>query len=518
MQQPNSNKMNLIAPSHPSAEPDEFTPEKLRAWLSSLAAADAIGSARASIERLVALNRARLQSRTRLRLLDMFRDHIEWLLPQLEGRVARAQPPLAGTLRQAAYCIEKLLKELAAGYSHLVLRVPRTWLSGGSKSQLHVPLARALDFHARRLALSQRMYTRSPAAVWAEMHQLFQLARDAGLADRETDSPHTSPLRVYREALLLAFAEPTKLMHGDFARVQNYLAANGDLAEIVPKAKVELAQCVFAIDPRRDRPGVAYSKRADAGYQNGDLMLVTHKLVERLEIQLRKLADGVAPASLGLPHEAAQSHYQELLQRLLVQWRGERKNRSARMRFHPRVDLWVGLREIWRQLRSDLPKDEQADITQREGPPRATEWIIVNESGRGFALSYMSGILPPINVGEIVALKTRERNAIYVCLVRWILSNNPEHYELGLQQLGPIVVPAVYKPSEADRSAPEPILFFPEMPAQRRAPVVAAPPNRVRVNGAFSLRHRLGRLSLCAARVVETTPSIELVEVVAPSP
>jgi len=509
--------LDFIARTRSGAGDGEFAPDRVRTWLSSLPAADAMSAARALIERLVDLNRAELQSRSRLRVLDMFRDYVDWLLPQLEGRIARAQLPLAGELRQVAYCIEKLLKELAAGYSDVVLRVPRAWLSIGSKRQLHLPLTRAIDFHARRLALSQRLYARSPGAVWVEMHQIYQIARDWGVADREAEAPRTSPLQVYRDALLLAFAQPTKLNHGDFARVQSYLAGHGDLAELVPAGKVAEPLCVFAIDPRRDKPGVAYAKRADAGFENGELMLVTHHLVERLLIQLKKLQAGIAPTSLGLTDEAAREHYQELMQRLIAHWRGERKSRTARMRFHPRVELSVGLRDIWRLLRAESPQDTPAaDITRREALTRASEWIILNESSRGFALGYMSGGLPPINVGEIVALKGKERGAVYVCLVRWILSNNPEHFELGLQQLAPIVVPAVIKPGELERVAPEPILFFPEVPAQRRPPAVLTPVNRLRSNEEFSLRHRLGRLSLRASRVIEKTPSVELIEVVAP--
>ncbi len=509
--------LNFISATGGTDEEGEFSPDRMRAWLSSLSAADATGTASVLIDRLVQVNRAQLQGRLRVRLLDMFRDHIDWLLPQLESRIARAQPPLAGNPRQVAYFIEKLLKELASGYSQVVLRAPRTWLSIGQRNQLHVPLTRAMDFHARRLQLSQRLYARSPGGVWSDMHHLYQLARDSGITEREIEAPQTSPLRVYRDALLLAFAQPTKLMHGDFLRVQAYLAANSDLAEIVWAGKVDDPLCVFAIDPRHDRPGVAYAKRADTGFDNGALLLRTHALVERLQSQLKKLHDGVPPATLGLPEESARIAYQELMQRLIGHWRGERKNRSARMRFHPRVELWVGLREIWRVLRAESPQDmPAADITQREAPARASEWIIANESSRGFALKYMSGSLPPINVGEIVAIKGKDRGSVYVCLVRWILSNTPEHFELGLQQLAPIVVPAVYKPAQQDRVAPEPILFFPEMPAQKRAPAVVAPPNRLRSNEAFSLRHRRGRLELRAGRVIEKTPSVELIEVITP--
>lgn len=508
--------MKFIAAGQAGAD-DEFSPEKVRAFLSGLPSGDPKRAARLLIARLVALNAANLPARARQRLLDMFRDHVDWLLPQLEIRVSKVTPPIPAPVREAAYAIEKLLKELAAGYARTVFEVPRSWLPLGLRQKLQVPLTRAMDFHARRLALSQRLYARNPGGVWTDLHRLFQLARESGLASKEIESPRTSPLRVYRDALLLAFAEPTKLMHGDYARVQGYLAAHGELAEIAPGRKFEDPLCVFAIDPRRDKPGIAYAKRADVGFENGALVLLTHRLVERLEGQLKRLRDGIPPGNLGLPEEARTPAYRELMQRLVVHWRGERKNRTARTRFHPRVELWVGLREIWRSLRAEAPVETpHADITARELPARSSEWIILNESSRGFALKFMSGALPPISVGEVVGLKAKDRGAPFVCLVRWVQSNSPEHFEIGLQQLAPFVLPAVYKAAEQEPVAAEPVLFLPQVPAQKRAPAVVAPPDRVERERAFSLRHRGARLSLRASRVIERTQSVELIEVEAP--
>ncbi len=496
-----------------SAE-DEFSPGQVRAFLSGLPGGDPKRSARLLIARLVALNGASMPARARLRALGMFRDHVDWLLPQLEIRVAKVTPPIAAPLREAAYAIEKLLKELAAGYSRAVFETPRSWLPMGLRKKIHVPLTRAMDFHARRLALSQRLYARSPSGVWIELHRLFQLARECGVASQEIESPRTSPLRVYRDALLLAFAEPSKLMHGDFSRVQGYLAAHAELAEIVAGRKFDEPLCVFAIDPRRDKPGIAYAKRGDAGFENGALVLLTHRLVERLDSQLKRLRGGIPPGTLGLPEEARMPAYRELMERLAVHWRGERKPRTARTRFHPRVELWVGLREIWRSLRAEAPfETPQADITARELPVRASDWIIVNESSRGFALKFMSGALPPISVGEIVAVKPKEGSAAFVCLVRWVQSNGPEHFEIGLQQLAPFVLPAVYRAGERKPVAAEPVLFLPQVPAQKRASAIVAPPDRVDRERPFTLRHGGARLSLQAHRVIERTQSVELIEV-----
>jgi hypothetical protein len=249
----------------------------------------------------------------------------------------------------------------------------------------------------------------------------------------------------------------------------------------------------------------------------GSWSLPPPTLVERIDTQLKRVRSGVAASSLGLPDEGATLAYQELLQRLAVNWRGERAVRPTRTQFHPRIEAWVGLREIWRALRAESPADPGSEQGSGTGagaaPVHASEWIVLNESSRGFALRHMSGTPPPIQVGELVAIRPQGRGAIFVCLVRWIQSNNPEHLEVGIQQLAPVAVPAVYKLSEANGSAPEPVLFFPQMPTQRKAPAIAVPPDRLRGDSPFSLRHRRGHLNLRPGRIVEKTSSIELIEV-----
>jgi hypothetical protein len=510
--------MNFIAPGRESVPPPEFAPEQLRDWLAALPQHDATAAAGALIERLIELNRADLQARARLRALEMFRDHADGLVPHLERRLQDAVPPLAGAMRHVAYLMEKLYKELAAGYSRAVLEVPKTWLSLGYRSQLYLPLVRAMEHHARRLALAQQLYARSPGAVWAELHRLYHLAREWRMEAERIESPAISALDIYRTALLLAFAQPSKLNRTDFLRVQAYLAAHAELAEVTPARLGADVSCTFAIDHRRDKPGVALAKRRDIGLENGEMFLVTTALVDRIETQVKRLRSGISGASLGLPDEAASLGYQELLQRLAANWRGERAARAARTQFHPRIEVWVGLREIWRALRAEA--DAQAGSAAAAGSPpaRSSEWIVLNESSRGFALRHMSGTPPPIHVGELVAIRPQGRNTLFVCLVRWIQSNNPEHLEAGVQQLAPVAVPAVYKLSEEDRGAPEPVLFFPQMPTQRKAPAIAMPPDQLRGDQPFSLRHLRGRLNLRPGRLIEKTSAIELIEVWAADP
>jgi len=106
--------LNFIAPGKTAEPNDEFGPERLREWLNALPT-DPVRAAKAIIGHLGAFNRAPMHGRLRLRLLDMFRDHLEYLLPQLEKRLADVTPPVSGPVRQHAPTIEKLLTETAAG-------------------------------------------------------------------------------------------------------------------------------------------------------------------------------------------------------------------------------------------------------------------------------------------------------------------------------------------------------------------------------------------------------------------
>ena len=277
----------------------------------------------------------------RLRALEMFRDHADGLVPHLERKLQDAVPPLVGAMRHVAYLMEKLYKELAAGYSRAVLDVPKTWLSLGYRSQLYLPLVRAMEHHARRLALAQQLYARSPGAVWAELHRLYQLAREWRMDAERIESPTVSALDIYRTALLLAFAQPSKLNRTDFIRVQAFLGTHAELAELTAAKPVGDMTCVFSIDYRRDKPGVALAKRKDIGLENGEVFLITTALVDRIETQLKRLRTGIAPVSLGLPDEAATLSYQELLQKLAINWRGERAARATRTQFHPRIEVWL---------------------------------------------------------------------------------------------------------------------------------------------------------------------------------
>lgn len=473
-----------------------------RAWLSALSSADSMSAARALVDRLVSLNRAQLQMRLRLRLLDMFSEHAEKLLPDLGQRIEEALPPVRGSTRQSAYLIEKLYKELGVGYSLVVLRAPRHWLSPGFKRQMHAPLVNAMGYHARRLALSEKLYAPAPRGVWQALHQLYRLAVEWKIAERAVGSKEISALRIYREALLLSFAQPQQFGPGDFKRVYSYVYEHAHLAIFAYDQDIADTSNLFLIDTRGDTPGAAYAKRKS--YSQGRLLLDTGKLVEGIKTELRQLRNDA------LQLRAAQngSGHVELLQRLEENWRGEYLARNLRSRFHPRAQLWNGLPSIWRLMR------ETTRTGTQNSNATAGEWLIINESPRGFALTFMSGAAPQLSVGELVAIRGNGRSKFHVCIVRWIVSNGPEHMEIGLEQLAPLAISAWYHSPEGERGTTESVLYLPSIPGPGKSALVIAPAGRIDLARTVELLHAQGRLSLYATRVTETTSNAEFIEVV----
>ena len=474
--------------------------DESRAWLNTVTDADTIAAAAALVDRLVSLNSARMQFRLRMRLMDMFSEQAGKLLPDLEQRFSKGAPPLGGKAREAAYLAEKLYKELAAGYSTAVLRAPRIWPSAGFKRQILNPLIRAMECHAQRLALSEQLYAPHPKGVWLALHRLYRMARDWKIAEFD-DARNVSPGSVYREALLLHFAQPQQFGPGDCKRVQTYLRQHSTLALLYrPRSAVDGAG-MFLIDARGDRPGEACAKLKGT-FTPGGLVLDATRLLEAVQSETKALRLAASQANL-----SAQAYRLDFLQRLSENWRGRRTQRAVRTRFRPRAEVWMGLSQIWHLL-LDMKRGA------RIAPASTGQWVILNESARGFALKYVSGVAPAVAVGEVLALRPDSRAKLHLCVVRWIVSNGPDHLELGLEQLAPVVIPASYKKPGKAPAPPSAVLYLPTLPGPQQSALLITAPALVNTTRAVELRHAHGRLALHATRIAETTASVQLIEVV----
>jgi hypothetical protein len=83
---------------------------------------------------------------------------------------------------------------------------------------------------------------------------------------------------------------------------------------------------------------------------------------------------------------------------------------------------------------------------------------------------HMSGHTADIRVGDIVALQATEEHsgtptAWHICIIRWAISENPEHIELGLQMLAPKAIAVkIASPYELESSKVAALILPPTPP------------------------------------------------------
>jgi hypothetical protein len=503
----------FVAPGRPSARRREFTAEALRRRLAELPLFDIDDCSRSVIEELTAFNRSALASREQLRTLDVLRSYTEPLLSRLEITLVGATPPIAPDVRKAAQLVDRLLRELAHAHARVVLNAMNSWSLFGYRMVLYVPLVRALDLLARRLTLAHRLYAKAPRGTWAKMHELYGLAHDWKLANREIVSPRISALAVYRKALLLDFAEPQRLAPGDLRRVNDYITKFGNAARIVPIQPFAQPTGVFVVDVLNDRAGLPIAKHAGVDRLSRGFLLATVPLLRRLGRHVRALEKGASPLEIGLPSDAAVGYYRSLLQRLLDNWTGLRRPRSPRMHFRPRAEIQIGFENAWRFLsRIGDPPSAFARIEMDRQRP-ATEWAVLNESPGGYALRHVRGALPAVRVGELVAVRAPDREGVSISVVRWIQSEHADHMDIGLQQLAPRLRPVMIASPGSISSGYVRALFAPPSSRFNRVPVLVAPSRQARTNRKIVVRSLDAEFQVHAQRVLESTHQFDLLQV-----
>jgi hypothetical protein len=477
----------------------EATSDEVAAWLETLPAHDPVATARLLVEKLIVLNRAPGPARARLPALDLLSERAHRVWPLLASELEGATQPLAPHGREIAHLLEKVLKELGAGYRAAVIETSRLWLAIGLKRQMHAPIVAAIELLTARLALCDRLHARAPRGAWLELHRLYRIARELGLHERGLDLLSPAPETLYVRALLLAFAEPARLTPHEYQQLDRYVAEFGRLASIGPPRRRGDDRCAFVIDPHLDEPGIALAKRGPLRLAADHYCLLTRRLVEQVHVHIARLRSGATPESLGLPAEATSSSYLALLARAGRAWHADRRRRGLRRAFRPRVMVFVGLRAAW---------DALAGVNVSD----ASDWTIINESADGFALQLARATSEPIQVGEAALVYSPERAAAYLCLVRRVRSNNPQHLEVALQQVLPVAHPARMLPKIAGE-APEPVFYCSAIEALDRHARVIVTARRVTVRSALTLERGGTRIALHARRFVERGNLFDIVEV-----
>jgi len=442
-------------------DPHERLARPIIAWLAHPPAADPADDVEALHRHLENLRDAALAPAQRQKLFGLLYPRAHGIIEALIPRLFTARLPISPRTRQMVRSLQDCLDQIAN------LSLEETQETGGRlvkglQRPVDLSLWRALHATGRRILLANLIAAPHPHGAWTQLHAAYLAARQQDLlANTPGDAP-CSIEHAYLRALLLGCASPAAFTALEWSLVERISTRLASLLSVGTTFPAHENSGLFWYDAHQDMPPIAHGRRS-APADEGFLYLATQPLCRALERDLLALRDGRRPESATVPDTFPARHATGIIQRLLSNLLQTRKRRFPRRRQSYRVAACFGFDAIWQQLR------QTTDIAGHG------EWQITNESPDGYAAMHVAGRAQKVQIGDLTALRPSASGPWQLCVVRWALSENPEHLELGLQILAPRATPALLAlpgPSEVSK---HPVLLLPPVPPLRSKAALALP-------------------------------------------
>ena len=444
-----------------NTEPEDFSQQQLEAnikgileWLALAHGRTGAEDADQLLRQLMSLRDAPVPANQRIKLLDMLYAHAERIvfaeLPQLQ----QISLPVSRKLRQRIKTIIDLLATLTQDYFNTLADLfdPR---GTNPLRPPHLSLRRAMYSIAWQIQVNYLVAAPTSAGLWQQLHGAFRTARRLGLDEFPGPKGSASVRRVYTDILLAAIAQPASFSAAELNFIREYIEQNPLSVELLDAPPLE-GKGVFWVDLDKDFSPHALVRRLPAADARA-LYFSCDALAEGAARHRAELKKGIPATVLGLPEFAETTAGHGVLRRLVALWGNPAKRKFPRRRQTYRANLCLGLNNLWRLIKNP------------ETPVVASEWMVTNESPDGFALMHMSGVTEALRIGDIVALQAMDDRAEatpiwHICITRWVVSENPEHIELGLELLAPRAIAAEIAQPRDLTSGRTAALLLPETP------------------------------------------------------
>ncbi|MDR2614569.1 MAG: hypothetical protein LBC91_04520 [Candidatus Accumulibacter sp.] len=400
------------------------------------------------------------QAREASVLDDIYAHSIETVEARLR-LLAEISLPMPQKSRQVIRNMQDLLEALA----RLLLDFEETGEESVSPASANgispLTLWRALRLLSRHLLISSLTATPPGTGIWRRLHRVYGLVRRQGVAHEVPEGATRSLRDEYFAAILLGCAQPMSFTGRDVYFLDRYIERFcGQVDTDIDKPSGN--QLTFWIDPEGDAPARPYCRKSPPP-QTPVFNFSCQRLTSLLEKQVAALEAGTSPKSLDLPSFAATVAGLGVLNRLARFWGHPCARRFPRRNQNHRSELCVGFSNLRR-----LYKRETI---------RTSTWMITNESPDGYAVMHLSGKTRAIRVGDVAALRTEGEDNWQPCIIRWALSENQEHIELGLQILAPkAYVADIALPARAEtETRHRPTLVLPATPTLCQSEALVVP-------------------------------------------
>ena len=418
---------------------------------------------------------------------------------------------------------------------------------------------RAIRYLSEVLLTNYQIYIQYPAGLWGIIHALFGLAEELRLstqpvADNTLHTTSSSSIEtIYKQSLLLSLACPYRLRQNEIHYVYNGLLEWATASRLYQANNTQKLG-LFAVNLRADLPPAYRILRENLQTNGNWRILDTSEMAHRMQQAITGHASSTGRAS-GLGDA-------QTMQRLMLAWGVMPKRRFSRYRQDAGIQLIMGMNSIHRLTGTPAVDEDDAQngITETirdhqylqdptfERPTRMNtqapsgnrkvngakdngnpdqllrgaysaagsgtnpveSWKMENMSAGGFCLLWDSECASSAQVGELIAIMSRERNdkdTRQLGVIRW-MKFTPEHgLELGVQLLSPGATAVWAYICEDDPQPSNKLqgILLPEVKAIRQPASLLLPSLPFRVGCISTLQSQGSREAIILTRQIENT-------------
>ncbi|MEQ6342712.1 MAG: hypothetical protein M3A44_13965 [Gammaproteobacteria bacterium] len=501
---------NLACPPHPL---------KIKEWLERLPLDNTGETARLVYQELTALNRTTIGAQHRFQILESFRPSVHHVANALKKHYLCSTLPLSNIAIKTAQLTRELYLEMANGYKIIIDNL-LTNESTASMTLTH--MHRAMRYLSEALLTSYQMYAPSPTTAWHDMHQMYRYAEHKKLHEspvldnQNTLSPQRSINDIYKQALLLALANPYQLSQDGITEVYTALVTLAPYGLLNTVSNPGDAAGSFIINLTGDDPPTSLAVNNNCSAESCRA-LDTTDLIYRLYQILENEAGSPEPNATR--NDTSASPIASGLARWLISAWGIVSRRSfARLRKTGRINIAIGLDAIHHFIRKTSVVDATLSFRKKDihpapasppNPPRANNdpialfsrslqntahrnvdtsrahathtCTIINESAGGSGLLWkVDGNSTPFKAGEIIGIQTANgmsNNEWGIAVIRWLKDVTSSEVEFGIEMLAPTAEAVLIRTHAADRSGDAPLngLLLPELTATNQSATLITP-------------------------------------------
>ncbi|MFJ2466148.1 molecular chaperone [Pseudomonas sp. NPDC087615] len=465
----------------------EHTPRDLKRWIADLPKANIGETARLLYQGLGELNLLLTPSDNRLQLLELLRPEVYFVCQHLERHFLHQAIMLDERSRKISNLCQTLQGQLAIGYKQIVLRIVPKY-SKDRAALVSQALQRAAHALKAQWVRATQLYSSPPEHLWLELHQLYRIACELQLQQRQVHddlaslTTELSLEQTYIAALLLGSARCNQLRQNQIARLAEVIERWSALLKLHPGSPDE---GLFAISAELDA-GPRYRNMFRNEQTNALLGFDPQPLVNVIEALLQRQDTSTplpVPAGLSfdtLQHlhatwgQAAERSFQRTvgqgsltvcvgMSALHFYLGGERtfsellKHPGARVANFSSVvtqgekDSWSQSFDAAPQSKADefLPYEEiqydqlVEDESSTDSTPHYPTYAlpVINHSPGGYCLGWPKEVPVELQTGEMLGIQDSTNQGWSIAVIRWIRQVLGSGTQMGIELVAPHAQP-----------------------------------------------------------------------------